>query len=333
MNRIETPAGLNRRFALLSGAAAAVTALLPYRAISQTVRHIPQRPSARVIVDNDFAGDPDGLVALIHQLLSPKTRTVLITSSALEPRFTDATLLDRSAAAGADVAVELLQRAAISAAPPVAAGAELPRRAAASPSAAARAIVAEAMRDDPLPLVFTCGGPLTNLADALELEPAIASRMSLIWIGGGNYPEGGWEYNLATDADAARRVIEQSSMPVWQVPIEAYRQMQYPIAGLRANVQPMSPFGAWLYDRFTTPPDFVELGGTWPLGDSPLVLLTALSGESSHYVEQPARRIAADLSYGEVIPNRMVRVYDRLDAWLVFEDFQSLMQLHARGEI
>ena len=34
---------------------------------------IVQRPLARVIVDNDFAGDPDGLVALAHQLLAPAT--------------------------------------------------------------------------------------------------------------------------------------------------------------------------------------------------------------------------------------------------------------------
>ena len=37
---------------------------------------------ARVIIDNDFAGDPDGLVALAHQLLNARTRVTLITSSA-----------------------------------------------------------------------------------------------------------------------------------------------------------------------------------------------------------------------------------------------------------
>ena len=41
----------------------------------------------RVVVDNDFAGDPDGILALAHHLLSPSNRVVAITSSFLNPRF------------------------------------------------------------------------------------------------------------------------------------------------------------------------------------------------------------------------------------------------------
>lgn len=58
-----------------------------------------------------------------------------------------------------------------------------------------------------MPLFFTCGGPLTNLAAALRIEPAIAQRMTVVWIDGGPYPGGGWEYNLAADLPAARAVI------------------------------------------------------------------------------------------------------------------------------
>jgi hypothetical protein len=32
------------------------------------MRVIPQKASARVIIDNDFAGDPDGLAALAHPI-------------------------------------------------------------------------------------------------------------------------------------------------------------------------------------------------------------------------------------------------------------------------
>jgi inosine-uridine nucleoside N-ribohydrolase len=118
-----------------------------------------------------------------------------------------------------------------------------------APSEAAQAIVAEALRDDPRPLYFTCGGPLSNLAAALRLEPAIAARMTVVWIGGGPWPEGGWEYNLATDADAARYVIEQSTVPMWQVPQNAYRQMQYSIAEMTADLRPISDFSRWLAAR------------------------------------------------------------------------------------
>lgn len=317
-----------RRRQLLSTLGVGLAALPASRLFAGPFRMVPQRPSARVIVDNDFSGDPDGLVALAHQLLSPKTRIPLVTASALNTRFVEPALVGRSASTAADIAQDLIRRAGIGSAPPVIAGSETFDL---GPSAAAQAIVAEALRDDPLPLYLTCGGPLTNVAAALRLAPEIASRMTVIWIGGGNYPEGGWEYNLATDAPAARAVIEDSRVPLWQVPQGAYRQMQYSVAELAAEMRPISPFAAWLYDSFTHPPDFVDLGGTWPLGDSPLVLLTALTGESSHYTERPARRLLDDDGrYGEEIAGRIVRVYDQLDARLTFADFIAKLRLHGQ---
>jgi len=98
---------------------------------------------------------------------------------------------------GCELAQELVGRIGQEHRPLVAAGAS---DFSLGPSDAARAIAAEALRDDKLPLIVTCGGPLTNIAAALKLEPSIAKRMTLIWIGGGAYPEGGWEYNLMTEA-------------------------------------------------------------------------------------------------------------------------------------
>jgi hypothetical protein len=296
-------------------------------ALAAGARKIPQRASARVIVDNDFGGDPDGLAALAHQLLSPKTRVPLITVSALDPKFpSDAK--GQTVRAGIKLAQELLERIGLVNRPAIAAGAE---DFSPGPSDAARAIVAEALRDDPLPLIVTCGGPLTNIAAALRLEPAIASKMTLIWIGGGAFPAGGWEYNLMSDIEAARLVIEGSRVPLWMVPQPAYRQMQYSIVELDADLRPISPLTEWLYERFTTPPDWIDIGGAWPLGDSPLVLLSAISAESSHYRELPARRILRDGRYGAAIAGRSLRVYEQLDARLVFGDFLALLKRQAAG--
>lgn len=77
--------------------------------------------------------------------------------------------------------------------------------AALEPSAAAEAIVRETLRPHPLPLFFTCGGPLTNLAAAQRSEPAIVRRMAVVWIGGGHHPVGGWECNLMADLLARLR--------------------------------------------------------------------------------------------------------------------------------
>lgn len=288
---------------------------------------IPQHPSARVIVDNDFAGDPDGLIALTHQLLQPKTRTVLVTTSALKPKFLQGPATGQTAAAGRDIVLQLMKHVGKRALPPVVASTDSFAAKDALMSPAARAIVAEAMREDPLPLFVTCGGPLTNVAAALRLEPAISRRMTIVWIGGGPYPDGGWEYNLATDLAAAKYAIEETSVPLWQVPQDAYRQMQFSIAGMGARLRTVSPLGSWLYGQFTHPPDFVDIGGAWPLGDCPTVLLTAISSESSHYSDRLARAIGNDFACGVAISDRTIRVYDRLDARLTFDDFLALLQL------
>lgn len=319
------PAIASRRTVLASAAAgAAILATAP--AIGAVARLIPQRPSSRVIVDNDFAGDPDGLVALAHQLLSPKTQITLITSSALNSKFIEPRLAGHSAASGAEIARELIRRSGAKASP-VEVGSETFDL---TVTRAARAIVAEAMRDDPLPLYLTCGGPLTNVAAALRLEPKIARRMTLVWIGGGGYPAGGWEYNLATDLAAARTVIEGSDVRLWQIPQPAYRQMQYSVAEMAADLRPISTFARWLHDSFTHPPDFIDIGGAWPLGDSPLVLLTAISAESSRFVDRPALRLASDSAYGAEIAGRTIRVFEQLDARLTFADFLAKMRLQAK---
>jgi inosine-uridine nucleoside N-ribohydrolase len=66
--------------------------------------------------------------------------------------------------------------------------------------------VAEALRDDPLPLFLVCAGPLTNVAQALQQEPGIAQRLTLVWIGGALDPAAA-EYNRDTDPKAAEFVV------------------------------------------------------------------------------------------------------------------------------
>src|SRR3954471_13035267 len=93
----------------------------------------------RVVLDNDWSGDPDGLVALAHHLLSPANRVVAVTSSFLNPRF--AGPLPR-AGEGPPRRGDL-RPAGGGNAPPVHAGSEEPFGDG-SASAAADAIVAEA---------------------------------------------------------------------------------------------------------------------------------------------------------------------------------------------
>src|SRR6188472_2436090 len=79
----------------------------------------------RVVVDNDYAGDPDGLLALAHHLLSPSNRVVAITSSFLNPRFvTPPATAGATAADGARLAAALLAEIGLDSPPPISIGAE-----------------------------------------------------------------------------------------------------------------------------------------------------------------------------------------------------------------
>lgn len=280
---------------------------------------LPQRPALRVIVDNDFAGDPDGLFALAHQWLSPSARTVLVTSTALDARL--AALAGepagRTAAKGRDLALELIGLADAGRPCPVLAGAEDFGVGPGQVSAAAQAIVAEALRDDPLPLYIACGGPLTNVAAALRLAPQIARRLTLVWVGGSLAPGGEPEYNAATDLPATRQVLAHAELPLWVVPRETYRQISVSVAGLAAELRPLSPLAQWLYERYLHLPPFVQLGATVTLGDSALVQALLLQRET------PSRR--AQVWPGE----RALPVIERADPHALLADLRALLRLQA----
>jgi purine nucleosidase len=276
---------------------------------------LPVSPHCRVIVDNDYQGDPDGLVALAHHLVSPANRVTVITSSFLDARFPVAS---PRAEDGAVLARQLLEVVGGSSCPPVHAGSEVPFGDR-STSAASAAIVGEARRDDDLPLYLACGGPLTNVASALRDAPDIASRLTLIWIGG-SLDRSAFEYNRDTDRQAAEFVFEQPELEIHQFPVETYRRCAYSVAELEYDLSSSGALGHWLWSRFTNPPDWVRVGGVWPLGDSPAVLVTALSAESS-----TATLLPAEGSRGA-----QRRVYTDLDFRLIVADMLARFRLHER---
>jgi hypothetical protein len=164
-------------------------------------RLFPQKPSARVIVDNDFAGDPDGLAALAHQLLTPKTRTV----SSPCPR--DPKFKVRTAGSPSNRARTAAGHPRLAArCPRDCRGAEIQPGA----SEAEQAIVARRYATTRC-AVLHLRRPLVS-PPPLRLEPATPGMTVVGSVAG--HARGGWEYNLATDADAARYVIEQRSSPV-----------------------------------------------------------------------------------------------------------------------
>ena len=65
------------------------------------------------------------------------------------------------------------------------------------------------------------------------------------------------------------------------------------------------------------------------MGDHPLVLLSALSTESSHFETLPARTISTDGHYGDEITGRQIRIFSGVDARLTFADFIARLKIAA----
>jgi purine nucleosidase len=305
-------------------------------------------PRMRVICDNDYSGDPDGLFQLAHHLLSPSVDVRFVIGSHLSPGDwqDDSDATADHAKSEADQVVDLLGltgRIKTLAGSNVAlADMETP-----IPSAAAEAIVAEAMASSDLPLFVALGAGLTELASAFLMEPRIADRLTAVWIGGPEYPGHAWappraegpdasEYNTRIDI-AAARVVFDSMIPLWQVPRNVYRQAIMSLADLDARVRPCGRIGAHLVGAL----DGVmaraaehgrNLGETYVLGDSPLVLLTALQSAfepdpaSSSHVVIPAPRLDDQGRYVERQDGRPIRVYTQIDKGLMFDDMVAKLR-------
>jgi inosine-uridine nucleoside N-ribohydrolase len=301
----------------------------------------------RVIVDNDFSGDPDGLFQLAHLLLSPSVEIRGIIGSHLKAGdgFDNSKTQAQNAAARAK---ELIAMMKVNSPIKVVAGSDVAMK---NDSTAIRSegvdlIIREALRTDTrLPLYVLCGAGLTEIASALLTAPAIADKFTIIWIGGPEYPDlanppPGYsdpEYNLNIDVSAARHVFNKSTAHIWQIPRNTYRQAIVSYSQILVNVKPHGTTGAYLTDvlekLMVRIQKFLNIGETYILGDSPLVLLTALQSSfeadpsSSEYVLKPAPLINGAGGYAFNHRGRLIRVYTRLDCNLMFNDFFAKLEL------
>lgn len=198
----------------------------------------------------------------------------------------------------------------------------------------AKFIVEEAMKDDPRPLYIGMQGAITDLACAILMEPKICERMTCIWIGGGDYPDGEWEFNLMNDI-AAANVVFSSSMPLWQVTKSMYKNFSVSLAELQVRVRPYGQIGKYLFDQM------IELnkaratdsnwphGEVWGLGDEGCICAMMQEWERpAIYDEIPAPRIAEDMTYIHGQNNRKIRVYKSMDYRLDLEDLYAKLQIN-----
>ena len=92
---------------------------------------------------------------------------------------------------------------------------------------------------------MTVQGALTDVASALNHCPAIAGKMTVVWIGGAPYPQGGKEFNLMQDLVAARAVFG-SNVALWQLPVSVYGTVEVTMAEMVLKIRPCGGAGRYL---------------------------------------------------------------------------------------
>lgn len=290
--------------------------------------HVPFEKQVRVITNTDAKNEADDQFAIVQTLLSPKLDNVGFIAAHYGTKHADAmersyheleTIFDKMGFNKEGMLYRGASHAILNRKTPV-------------DSEGAQLIIREAMKDDPRPLYITFLGPLTDMASALLLEPKIASRCTVIWIGGGPYPHGGIEFNQDNDIDAVN-VVFRSKVPVWQVPKNVYEMMAVSLAELEYRVRPCGTIGAYLCDQldqhaFEDGPRQNEFrtGETWVLGDNPTVGLLLYEHRFEYdWVNAPL--VTHDSVYVPNVNNRPIRVYRRIDSRLILEDLYAKLAL------
>ena len=284
-----------------------------------SLRTPPPEKKARVIINTDAKNEADDQYAIVHAILTPSFDLHGIISAHFGARKSATSQRDSH-----EEILRLLDLMDLKGRVPVREGAPtaLPDEKTAVPSEGSALIISEALKDDPRPLHIAFLGPLTDMASALLEEPSIAERnVKVVWIGGGEWPVGGFEYNLSNDVIAAN-VVFRSKVPVWQIPSPVYKKMPVSYAELGAKVYNQGAIGKYLVEQLI---DWNAENVSGPieyrsLGDSPAIGVI-MYPDCGTYQWRPAPEFNAEMNYSHTGQNRPIRVYESVDQRFIHEDF------------
>ncbi len=285
---------------------------------------IPYEKRIRVIMDSDVKNEVDDQFAIVHAILTESFDIRGIIPAHFGDEKSKTSQKDSR-----DEAALILEKMNMSDSIRLYDGAERALENANEPmdSPGARLIVEESMSEDKRPLYISFLGPLTDMASALLLEPKIAERdITVIWIGGRDYPNGGWEYNLKNDIIAAN-VVFRSGIKLWQVPRNVYRMMPVSFGELYDRVYPCGEIGKYLCENVIS---FNNAETSRPaeyriLGDSPSVGLMMYE-DCGEWEEVPAPEFDADMRYIHNSENRPIRVYKNINSRFILEDLYAKLK-------
>lgn len=295
---------------------------------------VPTNKKIRLIINTDCKNEADDQFALAHHLMTPKFIIKGIIAAHFEANHTFYGK-GKTMNASYEEILKILKLMGLEGDYPVYKGAALPLKneGTSSFSEGAAFIIQEAMKQDDLPLYVVFLGTLTDLAAAYMKEPAIANRMTAIWIGGGSWPVGGFEFNLFQDILAAN-VVFQSPIPLWQIPENVYKQMAVSLAELQYRVMPYGAIGTYLFQqmvdfnsKFTSYVPWPH-GESWGLGDQASVTVLLEENNRGNWDLKPAPSFSKEMYYIHKQNNRPIRVYHTLDSRFTLEDFYAKLAIN-----
>lgn len=302
--------------------------------------NVPESKQVRLLVYTDCANEADDQYAVAHALMTPKFDVVGIIAAHFDANTQHEAFglkPGTTAQASLDEVNKVLDYMGLAGKYPVALGSGVPLTDDKTPidSEGARMIIEEAMKDDDRPLYIGCQGSITDLASAILMKPEICDRMTAIWIGGGDYPEGGFEFNLMQDVNAGN-VLFSSTMPVWQIPMKVYKTLSVSLAELQAKVEPCGKLGHYLFEELTQLNEKLASiphwphGELWGLGDQGVIAVLMQESERvDNFHMVPAPRVnLEDMTYDLNTQNREIRVYDYIDHRLTLEDFFCKLKIN-----
>ncbi|MFV0465757.1 MAG: nucleoside hydrolase [Lachnospiraceae bacterium] len=301
---------------------------------------VPEQKKIRLIIHTDCANEADDQYAVAHQLMTPKfdVRGIIAGHFDFATSFPGARLQPGETAKASYREIEqVLDAMGLKAGIPIylGAGEKLADERTPLISEGAKFIIEEAMREDSRPLFIGCQGSITDLASAILIEPGICERMTAIWIGGGDYPNGGFEFNLMQDIHAAN-IVFSSSMPLWQIPMKVYKSLSVSLAELQYKVAPCGAIGKYLFDQLVACNDAYAMieqwphGELWGLGDQGVIAVLMQESErvDNFFIRRAPGVDLQTMQYIDCDHNREIRVYESIDYRLTLEDFFAKLAIN-----
>ncbi|EIM30036.1 nucleoside hydrolase [Microvirga lotononidis] len=291
---------------------------------------LPIEKRARLILNTDAKNEADDQYTIVHALLTPTFDFHGIIPAHFGSIKSKTSLRDSH-----DEVMKILDLMNLKDRVRVEPGAEgsMPDEKTPMASAGARLIIEEGMKDDPRPLYVAFLGPLTDMAAALLMEPRLNERnICVVWIGGGQWPVGGREYNLSNDIHAAN-VVMKSKVQLWQIPMSVYRMMAVSYAELMERVYDRGAIGKYLVEQLIDWNLRMHAGPIEhrSLGDTPaLSVILNPNGGISEWL--PAPEFNSLMNYVHTGANRPIKVYHSIDVRYILEDFYAKLNRFTRGE-